>query len=69
MPKYDDTYIVNRILQRCEEVMTEHAYRDDDNEDFGWSSGLDIQQAYWVARKLHDWIHELRDKRKEKSNG
>ena len=60
--KYDDTYIVKRILQRCQEVVTEHAYRDEDEDDFGWNSSLDIEQAYWVAVELRDWIHEFKKK-------
>ncbi len=60
--KYDDTYIVKRILQRCQEVVTEHAYRDEDDDDFGWDSSLDIEQAYWVANKLHDWIYKFKKK-------
>ena len=60
--KYDDTYIVKRILLRCDEVINQYAHRDEDDDDFGWDSSLDIEQAYWVANKLHDWIYNFKKK-------
>ena len=47
--KYDDTYIVKRILQRCQEVVTEHAYRDEDNDDF-----LNPQSPYAEIKLLEE---------------
>ena len=58
--KYDDTYIVKRILLRCDEVITEYAYRDEDDE--GSVGNLNVTQALWVAVELRDWIHKLKKK-------
>jgi wobble nucleotide-excising tRNase len=51
--KYDDTYIVKRILLRCDEVITEYTYRDEVITD---------TEAYFVAVELRDWIHKFKKK-------
>jgi hypothetical protein len=44
--KYDDTYIVKRILLRCDEVITEYTYRDEVITD---------TEAYFLAVDLRDF--------------
>jgi hypothetical protein len=51
--KYDDTYIVKRILLKCDEVITEYTYRDEVITD---------TEAYFLAVELRDWIHEFKKK-------
>ena len=67
-PKYDDTYIVDRILEQCEEIIEDFTYRDDDDETSGrfGLAHLDVTQAYFVAKNTMEWIHKMRGKDKEK---
>tara|TARA_Y100000052_G_C2897853_1_gene54895 strand:- start:181 stop:393 length:213 start_codon:yes stop_codon:yes gene_type:complete len=63
--KYDDTYIVDCILEQCEEIIEDFTYRDDDDESsgrFGTLAHLDVTEAYFVAKYTMEWIHKMRSK-------
>ena len=62
--KYDDTYIVDCILEQCEEIIEDFTYRDEDDESSGrfGLAHLDVTQAYFVAKDTMEWIHKMRSK-------
>lgn len=68
-PKYDDTYIVDCILEQCREIIEDFTYRDEDEEHsgrFGTLAHLDVTEAYFVAKYTREWIEKMRGKDKEK---
>ena len=65
--KYDDTYIVDCILEQCQEVIEDFNYKDDFDESsphFGLAH-LDVTQAYFVALDLMKFIDETRKENHE----
>ena len=62
--EYDDTHIVDCILEECKEIIEDFTYRDDNDERsmrFALAH-LNVEQAYFVAKELHEWITEMKKK-------